>query len=159
MQLGFGLSTFHVPIVHLNKHEKHVRNAILFNVCLVCFEWFITNDIIIVFVATHTTFLFVCTSSNLYNLCCRFFSQSLSFTYISGKAWALVLCMKSKSKLQWTCILNNNGNKHSKRKSIICNKVVNILYFSFHLFLSCKFQIFNLQGMPFITRIIVLFHC
>ncbi len=47
MHLGFGLSTFLVPIVHPCKHEKHDRNVILIKTCPICFEWFIANNIVV----------------------------------------------------------------------------------------------------------------
>jgi hypothetical protein len=100
MQLEFGLSTFHVLIVHLNKHEKHVRSAILLNVCPIRFEWFITNDIIIVFLWPHIPpFCLFAHLQTSITCVVEFIPKAYPFTYISGKAWALVLCMKNKSKL------------------------------------------------------------
>jgi hypothetical protein len=47
MHLGFGLSTFLVPIVHLCKHDDHDRSVILIKACPICFEWFTTSDIVV----------------------------------------------------------------------------------------------------------------
>jgi hypothetical protein len=47
LHLGFRLSIFLVPIVHLYKHEEHDISVILIKVCPIYFEWFTTNIIVV----------------------------------------------------------------------------------------------------------------
>ncbi len=106
--------------------EKHDKRVILIKACSICFEWFTTNDIV------------VTSCGHMYHLFCLFIHLQTSITCVvknflshvlhpyQWQNMGIVLCKKSKNKLQWTCILCNNDNNGFKRRSITCNKKVKI---------------------------------